>query len=322
MDLTSNVDLNKPPPQHDKTSYVGRFAPSPSGKLHFGSLVAALASYLDARAHKGQWLVRMEELDPPREEAGAADSILASLEAHHLFWDKDILYQSQRLDAYQAALDELGSHYPCNCTRHRIMQLGGRYDSHCRRSPPPIEATCATRLKVDQLPLSEQVIAEEFDDLFLGHQQFPLSAVGDMIVKRKDGLFAYQLAVAVDDRHQNITHVIRGHDLIDSSNRQRYILLLMNHVSQNIKELPLYGHVPLALGSDGDKLSKQTQAPALDNSKAANNLVIALQFLNHAPPPELRDSDNCASILEWASLKWQRNKLPTQSMLAPPLTDE
>jgi len=264
----------------------------------------------------------MEDLDPPREEAGAADSILKSLEAHHLFWDKSVLYQSQRLEAYEAALNELGSHYPCDCTRQRIIELGGAYDNHCRHSPPSAGATCAIRLKIDQLSSSEQLIAEQFEDLFLGKQQFPLSAIGDMIVKRKDGLFAYQLAVAVDDRQQNITHVIRGHDLIDSSNRQRYILLLMNHVTQNRKDLPLYGHVPLALGQDGDKLSKQTQAPALNNSKAANNLVTALRFLNHTPPPAVSDTENCTSILEWASQTWQREKVPTQSMLAPPLTDE
>jgi glutamyl-Q tRNA(Asp) synthetase len=308
-----------------RSHYIGRFAPSPSGKLHFGSLVGALASYLDARSHNGEWLVRMEDLDPPREEVGAADSIIKSLDAHHLFWDQSILYQSQRIGAYQSALEQLGTNYcgiyRCNCSRQRIIGLAGPYDGHCEHSQPPLTATCAIRLKTDQLPTVKQSQAEQFEDLFLGQQQFPLSAIGDMIIRRKDGFFAYQLAVAVDDHYQNISHIVRGHDLIDSTSRQRYILLMLNQIRNTVKTIPEYGHTPLALGEDGDKLSKQTKAPPIDDNKAAANLIAALQFLNHSPPLEDLEKRDCKTLLKWAIQAWQRSRVPTHSAVAPSLTD-
>ena len=316
-------------PLPSQSNYIGRFAPSPSGKLHFGSLVAALASYLDARAHNGEWLVRMEDLDPPREESGAADSIIASLEAHNLLWDQSILYQSQRLEAYESVLEELEAHYcsiypstyRCNCSRQRLIDLAGPYDRRCERTPPPLTTACAIRLKTDQLPPARQVQAEVFNDLFLGQQQFSLPAMGDMIIRRKDGFFAYQLAVAVDDHYQNINHIIRGHDLIDSTSRQRYILLMLNQIRHTAKTIPQYGHTPLVLGADGGKLSKQSKAQPIDNSKAASNLIAALQFLNHPPPLDDLEKRDCKTLLEWAIKAWQRTRVPIHSAVAPPLTD-
>lgn len=291
-------------------SYVGRFAPSPTGKLHFGSLVAALASYLDAKANDGLWLVRMENLDPPREETGAADSILRSLEAHQLYWDESILWQSSRIPAYQQALEKLQTYlYECNCIRQRIRELGGRYDNYCRKHIPTSTPT-ATRIRIDVLDEAKQQKVESFSDLFLGPQNWPLANIGDFILKRKDGLFAYQLAVAVDDHHQGITHVVRGLDLLDSTSRQRYLLSLFN------APLPNYGHTPLALGADGDKLSKQTQAKPLDNNQAENNLINALTFLNHPPPKEIKQTQ-CRDLLNWAIQNWQRSRVPKQSYLAP-----
>lgn len=307
--------------QQTPSPYIGRFAPSPTGKLHFGSLVAALASYLDAKAHQGQWLLRMEDLDPPRAEAGAADSIIKSLEAHHLLWDQAILYQSSRLDAYQEILEQL-PHYRCSCTRQRIIELKGCYDQHCRLSAPAAEASTAIRLKVDQLAPEQQQQAEQFTDLFIGPQTFPLAANGDIIIKRKDGLFAYQLAVAADDRYQGITHVVRGRDLIDSTGRQRYLLLMLNNLHDDqLRALPEYGHTPLALGRDGDKLSKQTHAQALDDKSATDNLIAALRFLNHEPPLKDLDKLNCTTLLEWAIQAWDRNKVPRHSAVAPSLPD-
>ncbi len=306
-DFNTNQDTPRQP-------YIGRFAPSPTGRLHFGSLVAALASYLDAKANQGAWLLRMEDIDPPRAERGAADSILHSLEAHHLFWDKDVLYQSTRLEAYQSALDQLKDKtYPCSCNRQRILDLGGRYDGHCLKSAPRPEEVSAIRLRTDQLTSHETAEAASFIDLYLGEQSYPLEHSGDFIIRRKDGLFAYQLAVVVDDRFQNITHVIRGHDLIDSTSRQRYLHLLLNQVCSHQLTLPEYGHTPLVLGKDGDKLSKQTKATPIDNQNAASNLLIALRFLNHPPPIDELDQVNCEELLAWATLHWQRHKVPTQA---------
>jgi glutamyl-Q tRNA(Asp) synthetase len=296
-------------------AYRGRFAPSPTGRLHFGSLVAALASYLDAKAHHGTWLVRMEDLDPPREEAGAGDSILRSLEAHSLFWDQAVLYQSSRLEAYEAALETLHDHiYYCGCTRQRVIDLGKRYDGFCRKQVTKPSATpCSIRVRMDHLEQPSLNDAENFKDLFLGPQSFPLNDVGDFIIRRKDGLFAYQLAVAVDDHFQEITHVVRGFDLIDSTSRQRYLLSLLNH------PLPEYGHTPLALGADGDKLSKQTRAQAIINEQAFDNLCLALIFLGHRPPNDFPRS-RCEDLLTWAIKNWKRSKVPKVSSIAPTLS--
>ncbi|MFT6791844.1 MAG: glutamyl-Q tRNA(Asp) synthetase [Cellvibrionaceae bacterium] len=296
--------------------YVGRFAPSPTGKLHFGSLVTALASYLDARACQGSWLVRMEDLDPPREEDGAVSHILRALEAHHLHWDGSVLFQSQRLKDYAEALRKLHPYlYHCDCSRQRITALGGGYDGHCRWFPSPKKRSAALRIVIDALSSVSQHGLESFTDIFLGQQHISLKTTGDFILRRKDKFFAYQLAAAVDDGFQGITHVIRGRDLLDSSSRQRYLLTLLGH------PLPCYGHVPLALGLDGFKLSKQTRADTIDNHRACKNLWQALQFLNQSPPQDLASSSP-RELLQWGVAHWRRQRLPKKNTVAQLFTNK
>ncbi|WP_439133231.1 tRNA glutamyl-Q(34) synthetase GluQRS [Pseudomaricurvus sp.] len=283
--------------------YIGRFAPSPTGELHRGSLLTAVASYLDARQQQGQWLVRMEDLDPPREQPGAADSILRSLEAHQLYWDGEVMLQSQRLEAYQQALEQLeqqGLTYPCNCTRQRLKSLPQTpaYDGHCRRHPPH-KPPYAIRVEVPD----GQAGLMSFEDGFQGWQEEQLSdSVGDFVILRKDGLFAYQLAVVVDDIAQGITHILRGSDLLDSSGRQLYLFKQLGQTP------PQMAHLPVIVNSDGQKLSKQTFAEPLDSRHAPDNLFLALQQLGQNPPAELRG--DCAELLEWSIPRWDRNQVP------------
>ena len=294
--------------------YVGRFAPSPTGPLHFGSLVAALASYLDARHYHGKWLVRIEDLDPPREQVGAIDDILRCLEAHHLHWDGEILYQSHRLEAYVEIFEQLKNRqliYPCTCTRKALAEIGGLYPGTCRtKTFVDIEQPVAWRLLTDYVVTKSQNDDEhyqQFDDLFLGVTTCK-NTLGDFIVKRKDGLFAYQLAVVVDDIYQKITHVIRGNDLLDSTPAQ---LILFHHLNT---PPPQYGHIALALNSQGQKLSKQHGAPAVNNADCKNNIIAALKFLNHMPTDELLNADINA-ILDWAANHWHRAKLPKENRI-------
>ena len=235
--------------------YRGRFAPSPTGPLHLGSLVAATASYLDARAHGGEWLVRMEDLDTPRNQPGAADSILADLEVFGFRWDGPVVYQSQRIEAYRDALDRLkaaGLAFPCGCSRKEID--GDRYPGTCANGLPPGKVARAWRVRGE----------------------------GDFVLLRADGIFAYQLAVVVDDAAQAITDVVRGADLLDSTPRQIFLQGLLGYPT------PHYVHVPVVLAADGQKLSKQTGAAALDRSRAGDLLWDALEFLGRRPPAELR----------------------------------
>lgn len=275
------------------TSYTGRFAPSPSGPLHFGSLLAAVASWVDARAAGGRWLVRIEDIDPPREMPGADRLILDTLDRHGLHWDGAVLYQSTRGDRYRAVLADLqtrGLAYRCACSRARLAALHHVYDGHCRRHPPPPEVPCAIRL---QLP--QRVVA--FDDRIRGPQQQALADGGDCIIHRKDGLFAYQLAVVVDDIDQGITDIVRGSDILESTGRQLYLTGLLGGRPAR------HAHIPLALGPDGQKLSKQNRAPALDNRQAPANLCRALAALGQAPPATLAH-EGSATILEWAVTHW------------------
>lgn len=288
------------------SGYIGRFAPSPTGPLHFGSLVAALASYLDARAQQGKWLLRIEDIDPPREQPGATGAILRSLEAHHLQWDGDVLYQHSRHDAYREALQHLEQHglsYRCTCSRQE-RQHDAVYNGHCRTLDHPPGTLSAIRLDIQRActachtgPLLQ------FDDLILGQQQQGLLLeAGDFVIHRKDGLFAYQLAVVVDDIHQQITHVIRGADLLDVTARQILLFRLLGAAA------PAYGHVPLALNAQGQKLSKQNLAPALDDSLPSHNLFRALQFLKQDPPAGL-EQESPPQLLAWAITHWDISAL-------------
>jgi len=287
--------------------YVGRFAPSPTGPLHFGSLVAAVASWLDARAVGGRWLLRMEDLDLPRCEPGAADTILRQLEAYGLHWDGAVLVQSQRDDAYAAALKELkesGALYPCACTRSQLAQAPRNHEGEilypgtCRNGLPAGAVARAWRVRVPD-------VNTHFHDRIHGDLQQNLAHdVGDFIVKRADGLFAYQLAVVVDDAFQGITHVVRGADLLWNTPRQIYLQGLLG------LQTPVYAHVPLITNAAGQKLSKQTRAPALPETGRAAVMARALATLGHPPPAELAGAEP-AEQLAWAVAHWQIENVPT-----------
>ena len=288
-----------------QTSYIGRFAPSPTGPLHFGSLIAAVGSYLCARSAGGRWLVRMEDLDLPRVVPGAADGILTTLEAFGLHWDGEVLYQSTRLASYAAALPALdGELYPCGCSRsdiaHHTAGSGNPvsiYPGTCRNGLPPGKAARSLRLSTCGQSIS-------FRDLVQGQQQQNLEReVGDFVVRRADGLFAYQLAVVVDDAAQGITEVVRGSDLLDSTPRQILLQRLLGHHS------PRYAHLPVATNRQGQKLSKQTRAAPLDNSQPLPALWRTLQFLGQQPPRELLDGD-LDSFWSWAIGNWRISSVP------------
>jgi glutamyl-Q tRNA(Asp) synthetase len=295
--------------------YVGRFAPSPSGPLHFGSLVAAVASWLDARAAGGRWLVRMEDLDRPRCEPGAADAILRQLETYGLAWDGAVLVQSRRDDAYAEALDALkesGAAYPCACTRSQLAQAPRNregeiiYPGTCRKGLPAGAVARAWRVRVPD-------VSTRFHDRLHGDLQQSLAHdVGDFIVRRADGLFAYQLAVVVDDAFQGITHVVRGADLLWNTPRQIYLQTLLGLPT------PSYAHVPLITNAAGQKLSKQTLAPALPGTGRSAVLAQALAALGHPPPAELAGAEP-AELLAWAVSRWKIENVPIQLMVANPV---
>jgi glutamyl-Q tRNA(Asp) synthetase len=284
--------------------YRGRFAPSPSGALHFGSLVAALASFLDAKHHQGLWLVRIEDIDPPRAQAGADLDILNTLEQFGLHWDEPVLYQSQQTDYYQSYLQQLahqGLSYFCQCSRADIKAIGGIYQGHCR--------TLRLGASNHAIRLCNRSKLSSFNDLLLGHYQGDKTlASEDFILKRKDGLFAYQLAVVLDDMAQQINHVIRGADLLEPTLRQ---LSFFNILQQ---QAPAYGHVPLVINGQGYKLSKQNRAPALNKARPQPELIAALTLLGQQPPAQLHYA-SVAEIIHWASINWSRTNVPKRSSL-------
>lgn len=241
--------------------------------------------------------MRIDDLDPPREEAGAASIILKQLEAHGLTWDGEVLYQSTRDDAYLEALKKLGSSnltYYCQCTRARLKGIGGTYDGHC--------AQLQLQARGNALRLKTSSNTVEFQDLLCGYQHQDPSANGDFIVKRRDGLFAYPLAAVVDDHYQGITHIIRGRDLLPETPRQLYLFDCLGIAR------PTYGHLPLAIDHRGQKLSKQNRAPALRPAQSDKNLWLCLRWLGQCPPLELEHSG--AELLSWAVEHWARKKLP------------
>ena len=282
--------------------YVGRFAPSPSGPLHFGSLVAALGSYLQAKNHRGKWLVRIEDIDPPREVAGAADAILKTLDAYGLHWDDSILYQHDRYEAYQAQIEHWLANddaYFCQCTRRQIKDAGGIYPGTCRHCTLAADGS-AVRVCIDN-PVTE------FIDIKHGVMPLdPMMAAEDFIIKRRDGLYAYNLAVVMDDIHQCVTEVVRGADLIDPTGRQ--VSLYQKLGAPQVS----YLHLPLALNADGNKLSKQNHAPAIDNANPGPALEAAFAFLGHPVPAELQGAPVEKQLL-WGVKNWQVNKLPNET---------
>ncbi|MDO2949731.1 tRNA glutamyl-Q(34) synthetase GluQRS [Aeromonas simiae] len=281
-----------------QTPYVGRFAPSPSGPLHFGSLIAALGSYLQARAHSGRWLVRIEDIDPPREMAGASDLILRTLEHYGLEWDGEVMFQSRRHARYDEVIDQLyrsGDLYWCRCTRRDIAAAGGFYPGTCReRGLGP--AGCAARLR-------QHHAVYHFDDALQGRIEVaPALAEEDFIVRRRDGLYAYNLAVVVDDLDSGVTEVVRGADLLEPTVRQ---IALYQRLGAPV---PGWVHLPLAVQPDGSKLSKQNHARALPGEVQAP-LLAALAFLGHPVPAELHQASPQA-LLAWAISAWQLARVP------------
>jgi glutamyl-Q tRNA(Asp) synthetase len=284
----------------------GRFAPSPTGPLHFGSLVAAVGSYLSARSHGGAWLVRMEDLDPPRETKGAADDILRTLEAYGFEWDGEILHQSRRRDAYEAALDALHqSHalYECGCTRKEIADSsmhgvdGPVYPGTCRAGLAAGRSARALRVRTDHTVI-------EFDDRVQGKQHAQLEReVGDFVVRRADGFYAYQLAVVVDDAEQGITEVVRGADLLTSTPRQIYLQRLLGFST------PGYLHLPAVLNAQGEKLSKQTRAEPLARTNPVPVLWQALAFLGQCPSSEWQAATR-ADFWAVAISRWSEEAIP------------
>jgi len=295
------------------SAYRGRFAPSPTGPLHFGSLVAAIGSYLDAKHHHGTWLVRVEDLDTPRCVPGAAEDILRTLELFGLHSDEPVIYQSRRTAAYEEALQQLqssGAAYPCCCTRKEIADSalhgieGFVYPGICRNGMAHQRATPAWRVRTDLNPSPV-----EFIDALQGRiSQNLVKEIGDFVVKRADGLFAYQLAVVVDDAFQNITHIVRGADLLASTPRQLYLQQLLALPD------PHYMHLPIAVNEAGEKLSKQTLAAPVDASQPVTTLLRVLGFLRQEPPAELAVGD-IRTLLDWAILNWQPQRVAGSLML-------
>jgi glutamyl-Q tRNA(Asp) synthetase len=289
----------------DTPVYRGRFAPSPTGPLHFGSLVAAMGSYLDARAQNGQWLVRIEDIDPPREKKGATDDILRTLEAFGLEWDEEILCQSSRLDIYQDVAHDLFQRnlaYPCTCSRKEVAEdalpgvEGPIYPGFCRNGHNPDRNSHALRIKTEPGSVS-------FIDRISGtFSQDLVKEVGDFIIRRSDGLTAYQLAVVVDDAFQGVTHVVRGADLLLSTPRQIQLQRLLALPEPN------YAHLPLVLDEGGKKLSKQSSAHPVENRNPLPALLAAFRFLGQ-PAPEEQPS-GIREFWEWAIARWDTGRVP------------
>lgn len=292
----------------------GRFAPSPTGPLHFGSLVAAVGSYLDARHHHGEWLLRVEDIDPPREVAGATDAILHSLEAFGLQWDGAVIYQSHRGDHYEAALEILRQHgmlYGCACTRKEIADsaihtdTGAVYPGTCRNGIPAGRTPRSLRVPVDNAEIT-------LHDRLQGSLHQSLSGeCGDFVVRRADRLIAYQLAVVVDDAAQRITHVVRGTDLLDSTPRQVHLQQLLDFPT------PDYMHLPVAANRAGEKLGKQTYARRIDDEACVASLCDVLSFLQQALPDEPLQASR-DELLQWAIAHWDITAIPgCRSLTAP-----
>ena len=293
------------------TDYIGRFAPSPTGLLHIGSLLTALASYADARANRGKWLVRMEDLDPPREMPGAAAHILHTLEAFGFEWDGEVVWQSRRHSLYRDALGRLkekGLLYPCYCSRKDWQAEAAQgadgfvYNGRCRRPEdrPHTDKPPAWRIRVNDETIG-------FDDGIVGHYAQNLARdIGDFVLLRADGFWAYQLAVVADDADQGITHIVRGQDLLVSTPRQIYLQRCLGFAT------PHYAHLPLLVNKHGQKWSKQTLAPALDENHKEQLLRQVLQYLDLPPAPEVSRPQ---ALLSWAIEHWQPHKIPIHDIV-------
>jgi len=288
--------------------YIGRFAPSPTGPLHFGSLIAALASYLDARAHNGQWKVRIDDLDKPRTIPGASQDILTTLERFGFEWDDMVMYQSHRTQVYEEALHQLrtdGEVYDCGCSRKEIAEqglngpFGSIYPGTCRNGLPSGKQARALRCISPKSPVW-------LDDRLQGKYCQNLSEdIGDFVIRRADGFIAYQLATVIDDDAQGVTDVVRGIDLLDSTPRQIHLQRLLDLPQ------PRYLHLPVAVNQQHEKLSKKTHARALDCAQATRQLTEAMRFLNQSPPRDLSQA-SIDEFWNWARQNWSSRRLPAK----------
>ena len=300
---------------HDKQPqpYIGRFAPSPTGPVHFGTLVAAVGSYLQAKKNNGKWIIRMEDVDTTRKVAGSDKQILDTLEAFGFEWQEEVIYQSEQSRHYEKALEQLTSQslvFPCLCSRKQLTKIDSDiYPGTCRDRKLPEKNEHALRL-------SARNISIEFNDTVMGIQsQNMAQQCGDFVIKRRDGLFAYQLAVVVDDALQNITEIVRGSDLLDSTPRQIYIQQLLGYAT------PAYCHLPLAVDSDGNKISKSEGATKVDVKNRERLLCSVLDFLGQDPPADLSDC-NINDIWSWAVEHWDVAHVPSKTHIQPVLSQK
>ena len=295
--------------------YRGRFAPSPTGPLHFGSLVAAVGSYLDARSQGGEWLLRIEDIDAPRTVPGSADGILRTLEAFGFEWDGEVVRQSDRLDRYHAALVGLqldGLAYPCACSRKdiaasavtRSVDGGLLYPGNCRQGLPEEAVARAWRLRV---PDREFIFSDRIQGEFRQNLE---RDVGDFVLLRADGQYAYQLAVVVDDAAQGVNAVVRGADLLDSTARQLWLMECLG------LSVPSYAHLPVAVNPAGEKLSKQTRASAIDPSQAVPLLTKVMRFLGQPVPEDIEHSSRDV-FWPWAIAHWDLSRVPAARAIYP-----
>jgi len=284
--------------------YIGRFAPSPSGPLHFGSLVCALASFLHARKQQGKWLVRIEDIDTPRIDASMNSVILNTLQTHGLQWDDEVVYQSERHALYEAYLSKINAQnllYACACSRKQIRQRSGTYDGHCRNLALPFDQ-CALRFK-------HLTANSHFVDLFLG--KFKVThpiATEDPVLKRADGIYAYHLAVVVDDIEQKVNHIVRGYDLFETSPVHLSLFQAFDASTHQ------YLHVPIIVQAPNQKLSKQHHSPSVDNHLAIENIRLALRYIgvSSALIPKVQKVEQ---LIAWAIDYWQPNLMPKQTEL-------
>ncbi|MEJ2142358.1 MAG: tRNA glutamyl-Q(34) synthetase GluQRS [Gammaproteobacteria bacterium] len=293
---------------NNRQNYLGRFAPSPTGPLHFGSLIAAVGSYLQAKHQQGQWQLRIEDIDPPREVEGASESIIHMLDKYGFEWDGEIIYQHQRRELYQDYLEQLITEewvFPCTCSRKEIVQ----HQKQTNRLIYP--GTCRNKKQAGQHQYAQRVKAHQgevnFSDAIQGHQRFSLeSDIGDFVVKRADGLYSYQLSVAIDDAITGVTEVVRGTDLLDSTPRQIHLQHLLG------LSTPRYAHLPVATNHQGQKLSKQTFAKPLSDKNVTETLWKVLNVLGQNPEEDLKTSP-LKEFWDWAIANWDSQNIPKRN---------
>ena len=298
---------------HTKTEdYRGRFAPSPTGAVHYGTLIAAVGSYLQARKNNGKWFLRIDDIDLTRKIEGSDTALIKTLETFGFEWDGEIIYQSSQTRHYQQALEQLVSQtlvFPCLCSRKKLADSHGKiYPGTCRHRQLPENKPHALRIRTANINIS-------FNDAVMGRQQQNIEKqCGDFIIKRRDGLFAYQLAIVVDDAMQNISEVVRGADLLDSTPRQIYLQQLLHFPT------PAYCHLPLAVDAAGNKISKSAGATRINIDNREKLLLSALGFLGQQPPDELTEC-GLNDIWAWAIEHWQLSLVPAVKNIQPVLHD-